>query len=474
MKISGNGIEVSQQGSTSAETSPLNDPSRLPVSVIPSHYKLHFDFNVPQSFSYTGSLEISLEVSEAMMLCLNMRGIKALWKQARPSNPEKGIARLIFPNSLSGRGKLSMNFSGRIKRETSLNGIYENPYVNASGDVSSGICTLLRQQKLALPSPATFELSIRCPAHFQTVLSNMPEKDIKREGEFNTHVFDQTPRMSTYLLCMILGSYDVLSSTFGDTLISVYTPLKRSEQGKYPLKVALKCMEFFSTYFDVPYSLPNLDLIAVSRLSVGAMENWGLITYRESGLLVDESHTAPSHQQKIASLVSHEISHQWFGNLVTMSWWSDLWLNEGLATLFQYIGIQDLFSDYPSIPDQFVVNTSVPALRQDALESSHPIRVPIRESSEISSAFDRITYCKGAAVLCMLHNYLGKDTFREGIRVYVKKYSYGNAETEDLWACLSQAAQVDVESIMREWTLVKGYPLVRVSLLESNSIVLSQ
>ncbi|XP_040574579.1 puromycin-sensitive aminopeptidase [Lepeophtheirus salmonis] len=495
MKITANGVEHKWDRN--------EDLSRLPGHVTPLNYKLYFDFQLPDHFSYKGNVEIEVNVSKASSIiwlhsvglslgdvCFNEEsGVKHKCIEVKTIK-KKGVVGLIFLSSISGNGSLHIHFTGNIKRET-LNGIYENPFVNEDGDVSTGVCTLFAATEARSGFPcfdepalkATFDLRVSSHTYLKTVLSNMPVKDTIEnisKSEYKVTTFERTPLMSTYLLCIVLGHYDRIKASLGSTLISVYTPLKRKDQGTFPLEVAIKCVEFFSSYFDVPYSLPKLDLIAVSRLSVGAMENWGLITYRESGLLVDQNHTAPSHRQKIASLVSHEISHQWFGNLVTMSWWSDLWLNEGLATFVQYIGVRDLFPDYPALPDQFCVNTSVPALRQDALESSHPIRVSIKESSEISSAFDRITYCKGASVIFMLHNYLGELTFRDGMRLYVKKYSFSNAETEDLWECLSEATgrKINVENIMREWTTLKGYPLVRVSCLESESdstsIVLNQ
>lgn len=268
--------------------------------------------------------------------------------------------------------------------------------------------------------------------------------------------------MSTYLVAVVVGEFDYIEDKSSDgVLVRVYVPKSKKEQGQFALEVATKVLPYYKTYFGIAYPLPKIDLIAISDFSSGAMENWGLVTYRETCLLVDPQNTSAVRKQWIALIVAHELAHQWFGNLVTMEWWTHLWLNEGYASFVEFLCVAHLFPEY-DIWTQFVTDTHIRALELDALKNSHPIEVPVGHPSEIDEIFDDISYHKGASVIRMLHAYIGDNDFRKGMNLYLKRHSYANAETEDLWAALEEASNKAVRNVMSSWTKRQGFPIVKV------------
>ncbi|KAG5880379.1 hypothetical protein JTB14_027286 [Gonioctena quinquepunctata] len=269
--------------------------------------------------------------------------------------------------------------------------------------------------------------------------------------------------MSTYLVAAVIGEYDYIEDESSDgVLVRVYTPKGKKEQGKFALEVATKVLPFYKEYFDIAYPLPKIDLIAIADFSAGAMENWGLVTYRETCLLVDPQNTSAVSKQWIALVVGHELAHQWFGNLVTMEWWTHLWLNEGYASFVEFICVNHLFPEY-DIWTQFVNDSYIRALELDSLKNSHPIEVPVENPSEIDEIFDDISYNKGASVIRMLHHYIGDSDFRKGMHLYLTKHQYKNTFTEDLWAALEEASNKPVREVMSTWTKQMGFPVVTVT-----------
>ncbi|XP_076248890.1 puromycin-sensitive aminopeptidase isoform X2 [Calliopsis andreniformis] len=308
---------------------------------------------------------------------------------------------------------------------------------------------------------ATFNINVVIPTGL-TALSNMPVKAILPMGPTKTVYFEETPIMSTYLVAVVIGEFDYVEDKSSDgVLVRVYTPKSNKEQGRFALDIAVKVLPYYKTYFGIAYPLPKIDLIAIADFSSGAMENWGLITYRETCLLVDVENTSARQRQWIALVVAHELAHQWFGNLVTMEWWTHLWLNEGYASFVEFLCVAHLFPEY-DIWTQFVTDTYIRALELDALKNSHPIEVPVGHPSEIDEIFDDISYNKGACVIRMLHSYIGDDDFRKGMNLYLKKHSYANAETGDLWDSLEEASSKKVRHVMSTWTEQQGFPVVRV------------
>lgn len=312
---------------------------------------------------------------------------------------------------------------------------------------------------------ATFNIQLEVPAD-RVALSNMPvaseERLVVEQVPYKRLKFDITPIMSTYLVAVVVGEYDYVEGRSADgVLVRVYTPLGKKDQGDFALEVAVKVLPYYRDYFGIAYPLPKMDLIAISDFSSGAMENWGLITYRETFLLVDAQNTSLIRKQSIALTVGHEIAHQWFGNLVTMNWWTHLWLNEGYASFVEFLCVDHVFPEY-DIWTQFVTDMYTRALELDGLRNSHPIEIPVGHPSEIDEIFDEISYNKGASVIRMLHNWLGEEDFRRGMGLYLNRHQYRNTETEDLWRALEEASKKEVGKVMSTWVKQKGFPIVTV------------
>ena len=303
--------------------------------------------------------------------------------------------------------------------------------------------------------------------------SFQPIKSKKTSENLETWEFEKTPVMSTYLVAFVVGEFDYVEGKTSDGLIiRVYTPKGKAYQGQFALDVATRVIPLYNEYFGIPYSLPKLDLIAVADFASGAMENWGLVTYRESNILVDQQNTSVTMKQGIAKLVGHELAHKWFGNLVTMKWWNELWLKEGYASFMEFFSTDNLFPEY-DIWSQFATIKYIRALELDALNSTHPIVVPVDRPALIDEIFDEITYCKAPSVIRMLYTYIGDQDFKKGMHLYLNKFSYSNAVARDLWAALEEASKKPIQKIMPTWINHKGFPVLTVQhRWEENDLVL--
>ena len=281
--------------------------------------------------------------------------------------------------------------------------------------------------------------------------------------------------MSTYLVAFCVGEFDyVQAQTDHGVLVRVYTPPGKSDSGVFALDCATKSLDAYDDFFGVPYPLPKLDMVAIPEFAMGAMENWGLVTYREVDLLIDPMKASSNQKQRVATVVTHELAHQWFGNLVTMTWWDDLWLNEGFASWAENWAADVLFPNW-SMWDQFTTGHLSSAMRLDALKSSHPIQVPIHHAEEVEEVFDAISYCKGGSVVKMARAVLGMKAFQQGLGAYMKRHAYGNTETYDLWKAWEESSGMPVTEMMASWTTQMGFPLVTVvgEKWESNQVTLS-
>lgn len=283
--------------------------------------------------------------------------------------------------------------------------------------------------------------------------------------------FNRSPRMSTYLLAFIIGELKSISTDKFRLPIKVYmTPEQNEEDGKFALEVAAKTLAFYEKAFQAPYPLPKMDMVAIPDFAAGAMENWGLVTYRVVDLLFDQKTSSAATRERVAEVVQHELAHQWFGNLVTMDFWDGLWLNEGFATWMSWYSCNEFYPEW-KVWETFVIDTLQGALGLDGLRSSHPVEVPVHRAEDINQIFDSISYSKGSAVLRMISKYLGEETFIEGIRRYIKKHAWGNTQTGDLWAALSDASGKDVPHVMDIWTKKVGYPVITVTENPSDSSI---
>ncbi|KAG5892870.1 hypothetical protein JTB14_032594 [Gonioctena quinquepunctata] len=287
--------------------------------------------------------------------------------------------------------------------------------------------------------------------------------------------FLETKEMSTYLVAFVICDYTQQNKqTESGVSVSIYTSKPYVLEASYTLNTTTHLLDYYENFFGVAFPLPKLDLVALPDFESGAMENWGLITYRETAILYDSNETSISAHQWITTIIAHELAHQWFGNLVTMKWWNDYWLQEGFTTLFEYMGVHDYFPQWRMM-EQFIVDKTQPALALDALASSHPISATVNDPSDIDAIFDTISLNKGAAVLYMLANFLQDENLQNGLNDFLLSYKYANAETKDLWNVFSRHTNqtLDVKTIIETWTNQMGFPLITLRR-EGNEIVASQ
>lgn len=270
--------------------------------------------------------------------------------------------------------------------------------------------------------------------------------------------------MSTYLVAYSVNDFSHKPSTLPNgALFRTWARPNAIDQCDFAAEFGPKVLQYYEEFFGIKFPLPKVDQVAVPDFAAGAMENWGLVTYRETTLLYSAEYSSLANQQQLANVVAHELAHQWFGNLVTMKWWTDLWLNEGFATYVANLGVEHIHPEWRA-KERESLNDLLTTFRRDALESSHPISRPIQMVVEISESFDEISYEKGSSVLRMMHLFLGEESFRSGIKSYLQTFAYKNAEQDNLWESLTQAAHkngtlpenYDIKSIMDSWTLQTG------------------
>ncbi|CAH2301804.1 puromycin-sensitive aminopeptidase [Pelobates cultripes] len=456
---------------------------RLPDDVRPINYGLCLKPDLID-FTFEGKLEAAVEVKNATnQIVMNCADIDIITASYAPDGDEEIHATgfnyenedekvtLSFPSILqNGHGMLKIDFVGELNDK--MKGFYRSKYTTASGEVHYAAVTQFEATDARRAFPcwdepsikATFDVTLVVPKD-RVALSNMNmvERNPYPDDESLVEVkFARTPVMSTYLVAFVVGEYDFVETRSADgILVRVYTPVGKAEQGKFALEVAAKTLPFYKDYFNVPYPLPKIDLITIADFAAGAMENWGLVTYRETALLIDPKDSCSSSRQWVALVVGHELAHQWFGNLVTMEWWTHLWLNEGFASWIEYLCVDHCFPEY-DIWTQFVFADYTRAQELDALDNSHPIEVNVGHPSEVDEIFDAISYSKGASVIRMLHDYIGDEDFRKGMNQYLTKFQEKNASTEDLWESLEQASGKPIAAVMSTWTKQMGFPLIYV------------
>lgn len=373
-----------------------------------------------------------------------------------------------------------IEFSGKIT--DNMTGIYPS-YYTVDGMKKEVISTQFESHfaREAFPcvdepeAKATFDLSIKFDqAADEIVLSNMPEVDAERRKETGLWTFDTTPRMSSYLLAFALGDLQgKTASSKNGTEVGVFsTKAHNPKTLDFALDIAVRVIDFYEDYFGVRYPIPLSYHVALPDFSAGAMENWGLVTYREVYLLVDENSTVKS-RQNVALVVAHELAHQWFGNLVTMKWWDDLWLNESFANMMEYVSIDAIEPSWNIFED--FQTTGVPlALQRDATDGVQSVHVAVNHPDEINTLFDpAIVYAKGSRLMHMLRRWLGDDDFRAGLKIYFEKHQYSNTIGHDLWDALSEASGKDVAAFMDAWLEQPGYPVVTAEVVD-DTLVLSQ
>lgn len=373
------------------------------------------------------------------------------------------------PDLVAGKHIIVVGFSGTIT--DAMHGLYpcyyEHEGVKKELLVTQFESHFAREVFPCVDEPeakATFDLTLTTEKDI-AVLGNMPI-DWQRieDGQLVTK-FQTSPRMSVYLLAWVIGElHKKTGTTKSGVEVNVWaTPAQTSASLDFALDIATRTIDFFDDYFGTPYPLPKSDHVALPDFLSGAMENWGLITYREIALLADPKTTSISSKRYIATVIAHELSHQWFGNLVTMKWWNNLWLNESFATLMEYIAVNALHPEW-DIWLEFASSESIMALRRDAIDGVQAVQVDVNHPDEINTLFDgAIVYAKGARLLRMLQHYVGHDAFQKGLKSYFQKFAYQNTEGDDLWNELTAASGKEITEFMNTWISQAGYPVLHVT-----------
>lgn len=443
-------------------------------AVSPRHYTLEFAPDL-RAFTFEGNEQISIVVNGATAeLVLDAAELKihdcsVRWKgktlngKATPDEKNETL-RIILPEKISGEAELLIRFSGVLNDR--LVGFYRSVYAGEDGKPHTLATTQFEaaDARRAFPcwdepeAKATFDVTLTVDKGLMA-LSNMPVVEEKNTGVKKAVRFARTPVMSTYLLYLGVGDFEWLEKKQGKITIRVVTVKGKKNEGAFALEFTGKALRFFEEYFGILYPLPQLDMIAIPDFASGAMENWGAITFRETMLLYDQKTSSLQTLQDIGEVIAHELAHQWFGNLVTMKWWNDLWLNESFAT-FMATKAADHFYPEWYLWDQFLKTAMVDAMGLDALRNSHPIDVEVKKPAEIREIFDSISYDKGGCVLRMLEDFVGEENFRAGLRNYLTAHKFGNATTQDLWKALAAASKQPVVEMMNSWVKQVGYPVV--------------
>lgn len=404
-------------------------------------------------------------------------------QEYKPTISYKPLEQLIvfkFNSAVpAGAAEFEIKFTGIINDK--MSGFYRSKYLAGTEErfmaSTQFEATDARQAFICIDEPsakAVFDLTFLIPKS-HTVVSNTHIENIKEhESGYQLVSFAPTPKMSTYLVAYIIGELEYIETkTKEGTVVRVFVTPGKKRQAEFALETTAKMLSYYNDYFGIPYPMAVLDVIAIPDFASAAMENWGAITYRETAILVDPEHTASAAKQRVALVIAHELAHQWFGNLVTMEWWTHLWLNEGFASWIEYLAVHHLFPEW-DIWTQFVYFDLNRALELDALKNTHPVEVAIGHPSEIREIFDAISYSKGASIIRMLADYLGENDFRKGLNIYLTKYKYGNATTEHLWDSFEDASGKPVRKLMSKWTKTSGYPLVSLSKDKKGGIKLRQ
>lgn len=468
---------------------------RLPHSIRPLSYDLTLNPDL-DNMIFTGRTVINMFVlhntKRIVLHSANLNITKATFKlgDGEPSDvtvleykPNHQIAVKFSEDLKAGQHcVLTLDYSASLSH--TYDGFYNSSYIDKDGNKRVLAATQFEPLSARKAFPcfdepafkATFLIRISRKPDFLT-LSNMPKaKTTLLPNGLMQDEFEKTSvNMSTYLVAFIVANFSPISKNVSETLVSVYSVPEKMEHTDYALDTASKLLEFYNDFFEINYPLKKLDLVAIPDFLAGAMENWGLITFRETSLLVGKQ-SSPMEKQVVASVTAHELAHQWFGNLVTMSWWNDLWLNEGFATYMQYTSLQTVLPQL-DIGNLFLA-VRFRALDKDALNSSHAVSTEVNTPEQVEEMFDSVSYEKGASILLMLNASLpGDQQFRKGIIQYLKQFSGFNTDTDDLWNSLTQVEvstqHQNVSEMMSSWTSQKGFPLVTVSL-KGDQVTLTQ
>jgi aminopeptidase N len=448
-------------------------PGNLPKTAFPRHYEIDLTPNL-MDMTTSGAETIQLDVlTPTPTLVCNIRSISVSGatvdgRAAAFVNDDKAETVTVRPDQplTTGPHTLGLTFAGHIS--DSPQGLFFIRYKDPDGTPKTMLATQMEATDARRMFPcwdepvyrATYQLNVTVPQDFK-VVSNMPQATVTPvAGGLKTVRFPPTPPMASYLTALVMGDLESVSGTTSDGIpVSVVTTRGKKASAEYALSVIEKVLPYYDDYFGIKYPLPKMDLIAVpgGLGQAAAMENWGAIIYAEFTILYDPTSVNPDQQRFVFQAISHETAHQWFGDLVTMAWWDDLWLNEGFASWMD-LKATDHFDPAPQASPDFDSRSYV--MDSDTRPTAHAIQQHLTDPKQIDQAFDDITYFKGENVIRMVEDYLGPDTFRKGIRAYIAAHKYSSTTTQDLWDALSKASGQPVGVVAGTFTTQPGYPLV--------------
>ncbi|MGX7199070.1 M1 family metallopeptidase [Enterococcus nangangensis] len=445
----------------------------------PEHYDLYLDINratkiiagVTTIKGVAKQAKISLHQKDLAVTKVSANGIDV------PFTLEKATDALHIELATAGTVELSVTYTAPLT--DTMMGIYPS-YYEVAGVKKQLIGTQFetnsaRQAFPGIDEPeakATFALALKFDEHDgETILANMPENRCV-DG---VHYFDTTVKMSTYLVAFGFGELQSkLTTTKSGVKVGVFgTYAHQAKELDFALDIAKRSIEFYEDFFQTPYPLPHSWQLGLPDFSAGAMENWGLITYREAYLLLDADNSSLATKRRVATVIAHEVAHQWFGDLVTMKWWDDLWLNESFANMMEYVAVDALEPDF-KIWEEFQTSDVPAALQRDATDGVQAVHVAVEDPAEVDALFDgAIVYAKGARMLVMVRALIGDEALRTGLKNYFAKHQYGNATGADLWQALGAASGLELKAIMDSWLEQPGYPVVTASV-KDGQLTLSQ
>ena len=468
------GDEVPSGAPSAQSPLPPSSSGRLTKTVLPRDYDLRLRLD-PENAAFTGSVKISLESKTPAKqlvlhaLDLSLTSVVVAGRRLDPSkivvDAKAETVTLLLDAPLKGRAVVEIEYSGKMNEL--MRGLYKSRGKNGGKDESWSFTHLepthARRVLPCFDEPAfkaSFKLTLDVPAGL-TPLSNMPSvSDTILDGR-RVVSFQETPKMSSYLLAVFAARLEARTRKVGKTVLTVWAAPDQIAQADFALDAGENALKYLNSYFGVPYMLPKLDMVAAPDFASGAMENWGAILYRDTSLLIDPKLSSDAAKRRVAEVVSHEIVHQWFGNLVTMGWWNDLWLNEAFATWLAY-KVVDSWKPAWKVWDEFDQGKRSP-LAIDALPGTRPVRSDAATPAEIQAQFDPMSYQKGGALLRMIEGYIGETAFRKGIQAYMRKWAYKNAEASDLARELELASGKPVRRMMDKWLTQGGVPVISVS-----------
>ena len=446
--------------------------ARLPQTVIPSHYAVTITPDLAKE-TFSGEVTIDVDVKEPVA-SITLHGIGFTYHEATiTSGGDTMTANVgeigdemitLKPAAQIAAGPASIHIVFEAPLAKQLRGLYLSQTATRKYAVTQFEATDARRAFPCFDEPAmkaAFDIALIVDKA-DTAISNSPIASDTPVGESKHRIqFATTARMSTYLVAMLVGDFQCISGTADGTPLRVCAPAGQQQMGAWALESAQAVVKFYNDYFGIKYPFAKLDMISIPDFEAGAMENAGAITYRDTALLIDPKTASISQKKSVSAVVAHEIAHQWFGDLVTMKWWDDIWLNEGFATFMTAKPLESWHPEWNTALDS--VAGSGQSLTLDSQRATRPIRTQAETRNEIDQLFDGIAYGKTAAVLRMVEGWLGRDTFRDGIRAYLKKYSFSNAAAEDFWGTMAASSKKPVDVVMKSFVDQPGAPLLHTS-----------